>query len=224
MDMPDGTGVGQIEALLNKAEANIASASLRKGETPRDHPSPLLLIQRHMLQLQAHARMPQEGYTTAISQIPAPYPPCIHRATELRPILISQMKLETHHRGSKVVVRVMLPPTRITAIVSVVEDEKGTATILQLYNQPPEQLVPASQSLRQGCFYLLKEPFFKGTADGSYSLRVDHVSDVVLLDDSDELVPEKWRKTKTIAETSQGIRMRGNKAVGQQNWAEAERL
>ncbi|KAI0837710.1 hypothetical protein F5Y06DRAFT_63003 [Hypoxylon sp. FL0890] len=226
MDIQDVSDFGQFKVMLQNIEVNMALASLRKGETPRNLPSPSFLIQQHMLQLQSQLQsnahlLSQERHTIATSQVPAPYPPCTLRATELKPIPISQMKLETHHRGCKVVVRVMVPPSRITAIMAIVEDERGTATLLQLYNQPPEALVPAGESLRQGCFYLLKEPFFKGTASGSYSLRVDHVSDIMLLSDSDELVPTKWRKTKTIAETSGSIRKRGNEAVGKKNWAEA---
>jgi hypothetical protein len=225
MDVQDVSSLGQFAAMIQAAEVNAALANRRKGETPRDHPPALLLVQRHMMQLQSSSGMSQYNYTVATSQVPAPYPPCTLSAAELKPIFISQMKLETHHRGSKVVVRVMVPPNRITAIMAIVEDEKGTAVLLQLYNQPPEAMVPANETLRQGCFYLLKEPFFKAaTSDGSYSLRVDHVSDIMLLNDGDELLPAKWRKTKTITGTSQSIRMQGNEAVGKKNWAEAERL
>lgn len=120
----------------------------------------------------------------------------------------------------------MLTPTnRFNAIMAIVEDEEGTALLLQLYNQPDEEVVPAAQTLQSGRHYLIKDPFFKRTtSDNSYSLRVDHVSDIVLLDEDDDLLPTEWKSHRTVFETSHDIRMQGNVAVGLQSWAEAEQL
>lgn len=105
-------------------------------------------------------------------------------------ILISEMALETHRRRRQVKV-----------IIAVVDDEKGTATCLQLYNQAPGSLVPADQIVRHQRIAIIKEPFLRraGT-DYLYSIRVDHFSDIVWLDDDDHRIPPKWKGLEPLAE------------------------
>lgn len=113
----------------------------------------------------------------------------------------------------------------MTALMAIVEDEEATAVLLQLYNQPEELKVSKEHILQVGNVCIVKDPFFKATTDGSYSLRVDHVSDIIWLADTDDRIPLKWRKEVLCRdESSQGIRIRGNAAVQKREWAEAERL
>ncbi|TEA16759.1 Serine/threonine-protein phosphatase 5 [Colletotrichum sidae] len=132
------------------------------------------------------------------------------------------MKLGEHNRGKQVVVRTMTPPDRVNGVLVCVEDEAGTAVLLQLYNQPEE--VHVDDLLLQNSIYLIKEPFLKVTASGGYSLRVDHVGDIILLSGNDERIPQRWRWRRTIGGNSEEARMQGNTAVKQLNWGRAERL
>ncbi|KAK7959153.1 uncharacterized protein PG986_004007 [Apiospora aurea] len=135
------------------------------------------------------------------------------------------MKLETHHRGMKTLLRVLTPPDRMNAAMAIVEDQEGTAVLLQLYHVPEVSVVPTEHILYKDRVCVLKEPFFKGTTDGTYSLRVDHVNDIIWLAPDDEHVPAKWRRQQIAAPNeSLEARMRGNKAVQNNNWAEAQRL
>ena len=139
--------------------------------------------------------------------------------------MISRMELERHHRGNYSLIHVLTPPDRMTAVIAVVEDEEGTAVLLQLYNQPEECRVRKGLILREGDVCIIKEPFFKATTEGSYSLRVDHVSDIIWLQDVDERVPLRWRtRILKLDETSQAIRLQGNDAVKKRDWAQAECL
>lgn len=122
-------------------------------------------------------------------------------------------------------VRILTPPDRMTAVMAIVEDEEGTAVLLQLYNQPEEPKVSKERILQAGDICIIKEPFFKATVDGSYALRVDHVSDIIWLEDTDDRIPSKWRKrVSRLGGDSQDIRKQGNAAVQKRNWAEAECL
>lgn len=160
----------------------------------------------------------------ATYKAPSAYLPCIHAAKELDPIAISQMKMETHHRGKRVIVRAIMPPFRTVALVTFIEDEEGTKTSLQVFNQPSETVVPARQTLRFGSCYLIKEPFVTADPPGDYSLRVDHPGDIFLLPPDHELTPAKWGKSadEALVGRSREMRMRGNDAVGKKRWAEAE--
>lgn len=143
MDTKDVSSLGDYVALMQQFQANAERAVRNKGRTPRDHPPPLLLIQSFKMKLNMPRVNMSSQHHIATSQIPHPYPPCVRPAAELQPILISQMSLETHRRGRKIIVRVLTPPDRITAIMAIVEDEEGTATLLQLYHQPEEAVFPA---------------------------------------------------------------------------------
>lgn len=160
----------------------------------------------------------------ATYKAPSAYPPCIHAAKELNPIAISQMKMETHHRGERVIVRVLFPPIRDVGLITLVEDEEGTSTGLCLLFQPSETVVPAERTLRLGGCYLIKEPFFTTNSNGSDSLRVDHPSDIIMLPLDHELIPVEWKKGEISVGKSREMRMQGNNAVGNKKWAEAEDL
>ncbi|KAH8753102.1 hypothetical protein F5883DRAFT_691147 [Diaporthe sp. PMI_573] len=109
------------------------------------------------------------------------------------------------------------------ATSAIVMDEEGTQAMLQLYCQPFEEVVPAKQTLRLGCCYLVKEPFAMVCPDGCY-LRVDHPGDIFLLPHDHELLPVKWREGDAFLGSSFEMRMKGNAAVGKMQWAEAEDL
>lgn len=125
---------------------------------------------------------------TSTSFIPAPYPPCTRPFCELEKVLFNDLVLETHHRGTYLLVRVLTPQDRMTAIMAIVEDEKSEVFLLQLYHQvkmTEDILVP-------GGILIIKDPYLKLTADGRHGLRVDHVSDVVFLLAHDKRVPSCW--------------------------------
>ena len=143
--------------------------------------------------------------------------------------MITDMRLETHHRGKRVALRVLTPPDRITAVMAIVEDENGTAALLQLYHQPDPSLVPTEDIVQQKRVCIVKEPFFKTGVGGSFSIRVDQVNDLIWLKDSDKRMPPKWKVSEQLLEgiasnRSHDIRMQGNTAIQRGKWSEAERL
>lgn len=226
MDIKDVSGDADYRAFFNQIQENAARASRRKGEIPRDHPPPSLLVSQFMQKLALSGSGSGKGnHMISTSQVPPYYPPSIRPIQELKPLMISCMTLEHHHRGNQALIHVLTPSDRMTAVMAIVEDEEGTAILLQLYNQPEESKVSKRHILQAGDVCIVKEPFLKTTADSSYSLRVDHVSDIVWLQDTDHRIPLKWRKrVLSLDGSSQDIRMQGNSAVQKQNWAESERL
>ncbi|KAI1411046.1 hypothetical protein F5Y13DRAFT_191633 [Hypoxylon sp. FL1857] len=209
-------------SIVDQVKQDLERAARRKGEKPRDHPHPSFLIHQFMFTRAATIMDKAEGHgRLATTLIPFYYPPCVRPIQDLKPLMISDMKLETHHRGSQVLVHVMTPPNRMDAIMVIVEDENGTAVLLQLYNQPKEDKVSNEHIIQEGDVCIIKEPFFKATPHGLYSLDVDHVSDIVWLQITDPRIPLKWRKR--LDESSRDIRMKGNAAVQRQDWGEAER-
>lgn len=218
---------GQLLTMLKRIEDFANEAAKRKGQIVYDLPPAPIVVQTFMMNLMAKGYLGSttENITVPITQIPEPYPPCTLPAQDLKPIAISKMRLETHHRGSKVLLRVLTPPDRINAVMVIVEDEEETAILLQVYQQPEEGLVPCAEIFVPNRICIIKEPFLKQTIDGPYSLRADHPSDIIWPDDNDQQVPAKWRHIKSrIPNSSQGHREQGNTCVVNKDWAAAHRL
>lgn len=104
-----------------------------------------------------------------------------------------------------------------------IEDEDGSILWLELFNQPAEDVVPVKEYLPLGKVLIVKEPYYNCNDNGSKVLRVDHVSDVVYLDGTEEEVPSKWRREKVTGDSAM-IRKEGNDAEMRESWAEAVRL
>jgi hypothetical protein len=226
MDTKDVSGEDWLGSWLQQWEQSAVRARQRKGQLVRDHPPASQLVSQFMMKLgMASFKRKLSPGIMATSQLPPPYPPCVRPIDQLEQIAISDMKLETHHRGKRTALRVLTPPDRMTAVMAIVEDEQGTALLLQLYYQPDESVVPAEEIMQPGDVFILKEPFFKTATDGSYTLRVDHLGDIVRLANNDNRIPSYWRtQHPVLRKSSKDIRVQGNKAVQEKKWAEAHRL
>lgn len=85
---------------------------------------------------------------------------CCWQARQLpRPHLafFSQMKLQKHHRGRMLVVRACTAPdSRLSAIVTVVEGEDGTAVPLFFYNMHTRSATRPESILPEDTIFLIK--------------------------------------------------------------------
>lgn len=226
MDTRDVSLEAQIAAAMQRAEIMHEISQRRNGQRVHDHPTPRSIIATFLAVnrglKESSASVHTVGRVT-MTQLPPPYLPSERSIDELQPIPITQMRLGEHHRGAKILLRVLTPPNRINAILAAVEDLEGTAVTLQLYHQPPEAVVASEEIIQVGRVLILKEPFFKCTTDGTYSLGVDHLSDIIWLEPFDSRIPDIWRKTVPRM-SSEALRMEGNEAVKKSFWAKALRL
>jgi tetratricopeptide (TPR) repeat protein len=95
---------------------------------------------------------------------------------DLKPVSLTELLLETHHRGKVLVIRTFGHAIRLSGVQIAVEDSRGDVDRLALYNDNadllPRLLLPT------GALFAIKEPFYKKTADGGYNIRVDHPTDL----------------------------------------------
>ncbi|KAG5655249.1 hypothetical protein KAF25_002002 [Fusarium avenaceum] len=215
MDIKDVSNESKYIGYLKQLQGAAERAARRKGQAVQDHPPSQQLVSSFLVKLMATSYRSQLNENTiATTQVPAPYPPCIVSANDLEPIMISDMRLETHHRGKKIMLRVLTPPDRMTAMMVIMEDKKGIAVLLQLYHQPEETIFPATEILSANMVCILKEPFFKCATDGTYSLRVNHPSNIIRLDGADNRIPSHWRPSMVVSdENSADIQKQGNDAI-----------
>lgn len=147
------------------------------------------------------------------------YPPSIEPISSLTPILLRDLKLEIHHRGRVLIVKTFCEPIRVSSIQNAVEDTQGAVERLSVYNLPSAS--PLNDVLPKGGIVAVKEPYFKATADGGVTVRVDHPSDFVLLKPHDPLVPSQWKTGPQVALTECQLKEKGNTAFKHGNWQEA---
>ena len=138
------------------------------------------------MQKQAH----QQGHHTDQYVHCIEYPPSTKAISELSPIGLADLLLETHHRDKIVFVRTIDSAIRIAAIQSLVEDSSGAVEKLALYNSDPT--VNAEDLLPEGALLAVKEPYYT-IAEGGHGLRIDHPSDLVQSNPRYQQVPDSFR-------------------------------
>lgn len=81
--------------------------------------------------------------------------------SSLKKMMIDDLLLETHHRGTYLLVRSVTPQDRMTAVMAIVEDERGDVLMVQLYHQQNDAVGQAEDILVEGTVLILKEPYLK---------------------------------------------------------------
>lgn len=150
------------------------------------------------------------------------YPPCTKPLSELEPMSLKDLQLDTHHRGKALFVRTADDGVKAAAVRTIVEDESGDVERLAVYNvySSPE----AADLLSDGCIFAIKEPFFEASATGDLSIRVDHPSDLVYLSSSDPRAPKKFQSTPQEGEDSAlDWKTRGNQFYKMDKFTDAVR-
>lgn len=178
-----------FESVLEKAKQNHDTASLRKGQKASNKASRLDLDLQFRLDLEGQS----SNNANFVSQtvIGEAYLPCVLPISHLRPVTIDELRLETVHRGRVLIVRTFGNPRRIQSVQNAIEDGDGAVDRLNVYNFEPE--LNAERVLPKGAIFAVKEPYYKVTADGGYTIRVDHPTDLVRLEEDDALVPGTLR-------------------------------
>ena len=180
MEIDDVSSDGQWMQALRVQKARLQNASKRKGERPKDRKPCRQRAQDFMIYATAlKNHVQQNRFMINQSFIAPPYRPCVTPLADLEKLNVEDLRLETHHRGFYLLLRAVTPACTSTAVMAIVEDEKHDGYLLQLYQQKDDQYRQADEVISQNGICIIKEPYLKVTNDGGYSLRVDHISDIV---------------------------------------------
>lgn len=146
-----------------------------------------------------------------------PFEPSTAKLEDLTPMNISELQIETHHRGrvlnvrrAQVRVRLSAPAVPLVAYSwTVVEDDAGEVERLEVYlhkNKGGEDMLEA------GPWFKIKEPYFTINEQGEPTIRVHHPSDLIRMPD------EQGGK---IIRTPQKCKDLGNAALKKKEFWEA---
>lgn len=203
----------QYTQMIDRQKQTLLEAKKRQGQRPRDRKSREEAYGSFMLALMLR-RAKAEQHMIHSSFIPPAYPPCVTPIAQLRRIMIKDFQLETHHRDTCLLLRSITPPSRMTAIMALMEDENGDVMMLQLYQQEDEDTRAAMDIIDVGTLLLIKEPYFKVMGDGEYGLRVDHLSDIIHLEKNDDRIPDAWQpRLIEIERSAESLKRKGNQAI-----------
>ncbi|OBT82079.1 hypothetical protein VE02_09298 [Pseudogymnoascus sp. 03VT05] len=219
MDAHDVTS--QHVELLKKFKKTLEEAKKRQGERPNDRKPPEYAYMRFMMAFGPPGEN-KPGHFIHTSFIAPAYSPCITPVADLKHITIDELQLETHHRGTYILLRCVTPPNRMTAIMVLAEDKNNDVVSLQMYQQENEEVRPATDIANLGIVLLVKEPYYKIMSDGEYGLRVDHLSDIVQLKGSDDRIPSDWQpRVIEVEQSAEELKLKGNLAMKEGNFWES---
>ncbi|KAK0726200.1 hypothetical protein B0T21DRAFT_371164 [Apiosordaria backusii] len=213
----------QIVAHIEEQKRMLRNAQSRAGQRPaRKNRREETILRFNFSRLSVHRHQFSGLLVSRTSFIPSPYAPCAQPLSDLSKIMIDDLVLETHHRGTYLLVRVVTPQDWITAVMAIVEDERGEVLLLQLYHQVDTTPRP-EDILAPGTVLIIKDPYLKLTADGGHGLRADHVSDIVFLPAHDDRIPSCWRSDLQSPQDQSASfwKAKGNDCFGQSRYRAA---
>ncbi|KAF3904638.1 hypothetical protein ABW21_db0205965 [Orbilia brochopaga] len=138
------------------------------------------------------------------------YKPCTKTLADLEPAYIRQMEVTTRHEGKYVMVRAVTIARRLNSVTTIVEDQRGSYTQLQVYNLPQQAKI--HEILPRGAVICLKEPLFTLSTTCIPGFRVDHLSDMMVLRNGCPDIPAEWTKPPNDR-TPEECRELGNRAL-----------
>lgn len=176
---------------------------------PRDHKTAMSQatfanLMSDMEEMSFGAGQKTKSDTMVTFAVGHPYPPCTTLVEDLQPMKISELRMETHHRGCILKVHRVAPVVRLAGHSWTMVQEEGSDEIERL-----EISLHSSNCgediLDFGKIYKIKEPYFTFSDDQSEAtLRIDHPSDIIVL--PEELHPDSKHTENSEDSTAAAIK------------------
>lgn len=199
---------------------------------PRESSDPKTLIQQatstSLMQDLSVAALglgaPQESQESMVAYaVGCPYPPCTAKLQDLQPMKLSDLRMETHHRGHVLSLRRVSPVAVLKASSWAVVQRRSSEDVerLELFLHKSKH---GQDFLDLGHEFLVKEPYYTLNNQEQPTIRIDHPSDLVISVYSND--PESWRSKKdsdAIRTDKQAAEYKdeGNAALRKENYARA---
>ncbi|CAO2648748.1 Nn.00g096970.m01.CDS01 [Neocucurbitaria sp. VM-36] len=123
--------------------------------------------------------------------LPPPYPPSKASMSDMKQTRINDLEIESRNPTQLILLRTITDPYVYSSTVTIVEDAFGNAARLTICNLEDSVMDPI---ITKSAVLIVKQPCWSKLPERKYHIRVDHPSDFVLLDQSDEAIPKMWRK------------------------------
>ncbi|KAF4994312.1 hypothetical protein FGRMN_5897 [Fusarium graminum] len=211
----------ESERVLKTVQNRVQQLEQQKGQ-PRRHTCLEDLIEQavsvSLMQDLSFAALgfgaPKTKETMTVYSIGKPYSPCKASIEDLQPMRLSDLRMETHHRGLFLSLRRVSPVAILKASSwAVVQGHSSQdAERLELFLHKSQH---GSDILDMVSEMIVKEPYFTLNNQGEQTIRVDHPSDLIITEISES--PEAWRKperwTAEEAISAELYKKKGNNAL-----------
>ncbi|KAF2848569.1 SET domain-containing protein [Plenodomus tracheiphilus IPT5] len=153
------------------------------------------------------------GDTIPVLAVGQPYPPCRASLSELKPMKLAELRMDTHHRGRQLRIKRVSPVVDLAARSwAMVQDEDSEDT---------ERVEVCLHKLRHGedilestKHFVIKDPYFTLTDQGEPTLRIDHLSDLVVCHED---ATSDFKDAATAEKAAISCKNKGNTALKQQD-------
>lgn len=125
--------------------------------------------------------------------LPPPYLPSRVSIARGEALQLKDLKIANRRPDKYIVLRTITEPYVYSSSVTIAEDEVGATARLTVCNLEDSPIDPI---ITLDSFLVVKQPCWNRTIDDGYHIRVDHPSDLVILDQKSELIPKAWRIEK----------------------------
>lgn len=227
----------EINRIRTTVSSTLQHASHLRGSPrqPRDAASSIreATAASLMADMAVSSRNQGRGDTLAVVTVGQPYPACAVPTSDLRHMQLTDLRVETHHRGCKLVLT-RAAGIRGKGLSAVVQLTARSWTLVQDVDgegdvdgeRVVERLELCLHTHQHGkdvleCWkkkkLVVREPYFTVTEQGEATLRVDHPSDIEWLDNEDVPSGHKLKHGLEDAETAiqeaRRCKERGNTAL-----------
>lgn len=118
--------------------------------------------------------------------LPPPYPPSRTSVIRGTKVSIDDIRIEDRSTDQHLLVRTIVEPYVHSSCITIAEDEVGNAarvTICNFEDSSHDPMIPL------GSILVIKQPCWSRLPGGDYHIRVDHPSDLLILDQDAAIVP-----------------------------------
>lgn len=145
------------------------------------------------------------------------YAPSTAPINTLNKVFVTEMVLESQHRGCYVLVR-LDPSQSLASGIGIGHDEIGNIVGFRIMLQNGQQVY--NEYLGDAQVIIIKEPLYVALPESSAGyISIYHISDVVVLSHSDPRLPQIW--TLHVEKTMDEWRLVGNQAVREKRFHNA---
>ncbi|KAF1362284.1 SET domain-containing protein [Lizonia empirigonia] len=161
----------------------------------------------------------QGGDTIPALAVGQPYPPCALPLADLQPMSLTDLKMDMHHRGRKLKINRVSPVVDLAARSwAMVQDEGEEIERLEVCLH---KLRYSEDILESTKTFIIKEPYFTLTDQGEPTIRIDHISDLVV--SREELLRPFFEDAAAAEKAATMCKNKGNAALKQQDFPLAYR-
>jgi hypothetical protein len=127
--------------------------------------------------------------------LPLPYLPSRSTLSQIIRVNLSNLRIDCREVNDAVLFRTIAEPYVYSSSITIVEDYNGDVARLTVCNIDDSMNDPMFPI---GTILAVKQPCWSAVPSGGYHIRVDHPSDIVFLETTDDTVPSAWKNATSI--------------------------